>query len=328
MILKVAALAVVGILVLALLSMFFDSNLRFSSNLGLEESGSFQRDSGVSVSPSAPSPSPEYDFASGEVGRIYYPPVGGTTGDDAEEFEVTEYTARIETRNKERDCAIISALKSRTYVIFENANEYENGCDYVFKVEVDRTEEILSIVRDLDPRDLRENVYTIKQQIENYDTEIEILERKLESIEQTLEDAIAAYEEITQLATENRDAQTLAIIIDSKIDTIEKLTQERIRVTEQLDRLGQARLEQVDRLDYTNFYVNIDEDKYLDWENVKDSWKAAVQDFVRAINTIVQGLTIGLLALLLLAAQYLLYLIILLVIAKYGWKFAKDFWKK
>ena len=38
------------------------------------------------------------------------PPMDGTTGSDAEEFEVTSYSATVETRQLEQDCAVISGL--------------------------------------------------------------------------------------------------------------------------------------------------------------------------------------------------------------------------
>ena len=56
------------------------------------------------------------------------PPVNPSpTGDDAEEFEVTAYSATIETRQLQETCDAVSALKAKDYVIFESANEYDRG---------------------------------------------------------------------------------------------------------------------------------------------------------------------------------------------------------
>lgn len=256
------------------------------------------------------------------------PRPGGTTGSDAEDFEVTEYSASIESRNKTAVCAEISSLKKLDFVIFERANDYQDGCNYTFKVEHERAEEILAVIESLNPRELSENTYTIKRQLDDFTSETEILENKLDSINKTLEDAIDAYDEITALATDTQNAEALASIIDSKIGIIERLTRERINITAQLERLARSKTDQLDRLLYTYFHINVYENKIVDFENLKDSWKSALKGFVRDVNRVVQDVTINLIALLLLLAQYVIYFFIILFVAKYGWRITKDIWKK
>lgn len=256
------------------------------------------------------------------------PVPGGTVGGNAEEFEVTEYHASIETRNRERTCREVSQLKAREYVVFERANEYDRGCNYTFKVEHDRVAEVLTIIEALHPRDLSENTYTIKREIDDFTSETEILERKLASIDETLTNALAAYDEVTVLATRTQDVESLAKIIDSRINVIERLTQERISITAQLERLTRAKNEQLDRLEYTYFHVDVYERTLVDGEQLADSWKEAVEMFVRDINDFVQNITINLLALLFVAAQYVLYFFILLFVVKYLYRAAKYIWKK
>ncbi|MFA6394255.1 MAG: hypothetical protein WCW25_05335 [Patescibacteria group bacterium] len=260
--------------------------------------------------------------------RIMPPQNGGIAGDTAEEFEVTDYSATVETRNLGAACRTIADLKAREYVIFENANQYDRGCNYQFKVRRENVNEILEIIKSLKPKELNENVYTIKQLVDDYTGEIEILEKKLKSIDETLEKAVAAYDDIAALAVKTEDAESLAKIIDSKINIIERLAEERININSQLERISRSKAEQLDRLEYTFFYVNVYENKFVDGKNIKDSWKAAIKEFARDINKVAQDMTINLVKLLFLAFQYLVYLFILLVIAKYGWKAGKYFWKK
>ena len=106
------------------------------------------------------------------------------------------------------------------------------------------------------------------------------------------------------------------------------MTQERISVNEQLDRLSRSKAEQLDRLEYTYFNVSVTENKYINSEQIRDSWQAAVRKFVRDVNEIAQGLTINLLALVFMAIQIALYAVLLLVLAKYGWRLAKYIWNK
>lgn len=251
-----------------------------------------------------------------------------STGNLAEDFEIKEYTARIETNDKDVTCQIIADLKADEDIIFENANDNETGCRYNFKVKNERASEVLAIVNSLDPRDLNESTYTIKQTLDDYTSEIDILEAKKASIESTLQDALTAYDQVTTLASNSNDIETLAKVIDSKLATIEKLTQQQILVNEQLDRIQRSKQMQLDRIDYTYFYVNISENKYIDKDDIKDSWKLAVKSFVRDVNESLQGLTIGLIYLLVQILQYGIYLFILLFVVKHGWDYIQSFWKK
>lgn len=255
-------------------------------------------------------------------------PASPSTGDNAEEFEVSDYNATIETRRLKDTCAQVMALKARPEVIFESASESEHACNYSFKVKRAQAAEILGVVKSFDPKELTENTYTIKGLVDDYTSETEILQKKLASIDDTLKKAISAYDGVTALATRVQDIESLAKIIDSKITIIERLTQERISVNAQLERLSRAKAVQLDRLEYTYFNLNILENKFVDGQSLKDSWKTAIKEFVRDVNAVAQDITVNLAVVLLLIAQYALYIFILLVVVKYGWQLAKYIWRR
>ena len=261
-------------------------------------------------------------------GIMPQPQTPGTTGSDAENFEVVNYNGSIETNRLNNTCKTITDLKAKDYVVFENSNESDTYCTYTFKVAKDHVEEVKKIINDLDPRELTENKYTIKNQVEDFTSETDILKKKTEVIETTLKNALTAYDQITALAARTQDAGALAKVIDSKIQTIERLTQERLNINEQLDRLGRGKAQQLDRLEYTYFTIHVYENKYLDGETLKDSWKQAVRSFFFDLNTIAQDLTIGLVTLLVTAAQFILYFFIVVVVAKYVWRGTKYVWNK
>jgi len=275
---------------------------------------------------------------SGEMGlsvrniadSIGIPPTPNNTipGDDAEEYEVTEYNTSIETRNKDNVCAIFEDLKQLDYVIFESASAYDNGCYFRFKVKNENVGQVLDIIESMDPKDFSENTYTIKTLVDDYTSEVEILEKKKASIEETLESAVKAYDDITNIATRTQNAEALAKIIDSKIGIIERLTDKKININSQLERLARSKAEQLDRILYTNFYVNVTENKYIDVNNLKDSWKIAIKKFVRDINISIQDISVNLIAVLFSVVQYIIYFFILLFAVKYGWKIAKQVWRK
>ena len=256
-----------------------------------------------------------------------YPGGGATTGDNAEEFEVTDYSSTIETRNLNRTCEDISSLKAFEYVIFENSNESDKYCNYTFKVERSHREEILQIIKDLNPRELIENTYTIKNIVEDFTSELDILVNKLTAINETLSGAIDSYDEITRVAVNANDAEALAKIIDSKIKLIERLSQDKINVSTQIDRLNRSKAQQLDRLDYIYFHVSIYANKIIDGQALRDSWKASLQEFIRETNKTSQDLSVRLFTFLLSVVQIVIYLVIALYVTKHLWKWAKKFWK-
>jgi flagellar biosynthesis/type III secretory pathway chaperone len=252
----------------------------------------------------------------------------GSVGGDAEDYEVTNYRADIQARNIESTCGVIFQLKGLNYVVFEYAEESDNYCNYSFKVERERASEILGVIKDLNPRNLSENTRTIKKQVEDFTSEREILEAKQQSINETLESALLAYSEITALATNTGDAETLAGVINSRIQVIERLTQERINISAQLDRLSRAQAEALDGLDYTQFSVTVVERRFINLEAMGDSWQRAIEQFFLTVNKALQDATINVLAFLFAVLPYILYLFIIIVFAKYGWRLAKYVWEK
>lgn len=250
-----------------------------------------------------------------------------STGVDAEDFEVTTYSSTIETRKLDKTCNKIASLKSKDYVIFEDSNKNDDSCYYRFKVEKDKAAEIVKIIEDLDPEILNVNVQSIKGMIEGVESELDILKKKLTSIEETLEDAQDAYDEITVLATRQQDAETLANIIDSKLDLIERLTNQKLQVKTQIDRYNKTMADQLDRLNFTFFNINVYEDLIFDWEQIKDSWKYEAKEVVRNVNEVLQGISIGLITFLTRVAQGILYLFIAVFLLKMVWIGLKKIWK-
>ncbi|MEA3398375.1 MAG: hypothetical protein U9R06_01385 [Patescibacteria group bacterium] len=334
-ILKIVGLGLLGIVVLAFVFNLLGSSFGAVTkqiapqssfgigNLAMEDALDF--DKGMAYSKNASS----YGSAVAELStRNIAPGQGIVTGDTAEDYEVTQYNARIETRQLEQVCAVVSGLKPRDYVIFENANEYDTGCNYTFKVKQENKEEILAIIEGLNPKTLTENIRTIKRQIDDYTSKEAILKNKLAVIEDTLSNAVIAYDEISRLATHERDVESLAKIIDSKIRIIESLTQQRVNVTTQLDRLSRSKAEQLDRLDYVYFYVNVYENKFVDPDVIKDSWKAAIKKFINNMNGVLQSVSVNLVYVIFMILQYLLYFFIIFLAIRYAWKYVKYIWRK
>ncbi len=256
--------------------------------------------------------------------------VGGEVSIDSYggEYEITQYDATVETGKLSEDCAAVSELKNKDFVVFENSNIAERYCNFSFKVDKENVEEVLAVVKNLNPRDLNQNIESIQEEIEDFTSREEILKNKQASINETLYSALSAYEEITALATKTNNADSLAKIIDSKIDILERLTSERLQVNTELDNLARAKAEQLDRLKYVNFYVYIYENKIFDGQVLKDYWISSSQQFVSNINQLSRDLSLGLVEIFIVIVKYLIYIFLFIAAAKLCWKFGKGIWKK
>ncbi len=250
-----------------------------------------------------------------------------SAGDDAEEYEIKTYTATVKTRRLAETCSVISELKVRDDVIFENANQNDDGCWFSFKVEKEIADEILAFIKKLKPEDLNENIRTIKGTIEYYDKQLEILEKKLESVEDILAKAQDAYDEVAILATRKQDVESLAMIIDNKLKLIEKLTNERMNIKQQIDRYNQNKAEQMERLNYSFFNVNIYKDLIFDWKQIKESWKFELKAFVRNFNDVIQGISVNLVTYMIRFVQVAIYFFISIFLLKFVWMATKKIWK-
>lgn len=258
---------------------------------------------------------------------IPMPPRDGYVDEQAEEYEVQDYNVSYRTHDKTRVCTAIAGLKPREDIIFERANESDRNCDYSFKVPKEKAEEILTLLEELDPEYLNASTYTIQRAVEGLTDELSILQNKLTEIEMVLAEAQQSYSELTKLATRKQDVESLTKLIELKLNTIERLSNERRSINEQIERLAKQKNEQLERIKYVNFSVSVYEDPFVDWKRIGDSWKNEIQYFVTNFNDMLQSVTVGLVTFALRAVQGLVYLFLGLLLLKFAWLIGKRVWR-
>lgn len=323
---KVGAVIILGLIALSiaasLISVAFRTIVGGGSFLGMNEKGyggGYATEEGAYYG----------DMALGNraMAPSYYPEPGFSTGTDAEDFEVKSYDGTINTRKLDKTCDTIANLKAKDYVIFENSNKNDESCYYRFKVLKANEAEIVKLIEDMDPEVFNANIQSIKQNVKGIDNELDILGKKLKSIEETLGNAQTAYDEISVLATKQQDAETLAKIIDSKLNLIERLTSERMNIKSMIDQYNQSKSDQLDQLDFTFFNISVIKDLIFDWKQIKDSWKFEAKELVRNLNEVVQAISLHLVIYLAIFVQAILYFFIAIFLLKFVWIGTKKIWK-
>jgi hypothetical protein len=134
------------------------------------------------------------------------------------------------------------------------------------------------------------------------------------------------YDELMKLATKKSDTESLAKLIDSKLNLINKLTTEEQNILSSLTRYNRDKNIQLERLKYSFFNVNIYEELIVDWREIKRSWKDSVQRFVRDLNDIAQDLTVNLVDYVARYFQVTIYFFISLFMLKLVWIATKKIW--
>ncbi len=330
--LLIVAAFVVLALVLALIGTAFSGfgrTQRSPSYVTFDQKGSFGMAERAAYDSAASAPS-----VSGDVALSYrniVPPDGGqgyVPGNDAEEFEARSFNAAIRTGDLDGVCNTILGWKPEPYVVFLEETRTESACYVRFKVERARVDDVVALLTALRPDDLTVRTETIREQVLDHTSRLDILLGKQKVTEETLEQAARAYDELLALARSAEDVASLSKVIDSKLAQIERLTREQIAIASEIEAVTRQKAAAMDRLDYAEFTVRVSKFQIVDLTGLRESWVAALQQFVRTLNTTLQAMTLGLIAALLHLALFLIYVIVLLVLVKHGWRLARDFWQR
>ena len=316
----------VGLIIISILSSARGSLLGVGQGGNVPIPGMSQKVGGYGVA-SLQSPDSYNAYESyGGRGVMYSTP--SVTTSKAEDFELTSYQVTIESRNIEEDCQSIQSLKADESIIFLSANTSKDSCSFSFKAEKQSAKKAIAVIKALDPKNFIENVRTIEDTLISYDKRKEILETELATIQKILDDALVSYEALSKLAITTGSVTNLRQAIYDKVDIIERLTQKKLSIEQELRQTGDAISSNKGEMQYEQFSVSIYKNTFVDKEALISSWKYEVKQFINEINASAQALTIGLIMFIFMLVKYILYFLVIVVIVKYLKKIVVYIWKK
>lgn len=286
--------------------------------------GSYGVDSDVSYSESA-------DMVMSAPGMMMAPPMPSVNGSrNAELYQRAGYSASYETRKFKETCTAIEDLKPLSYVLFDSASNGERYCSYSFRVEKEKTEEVIAKLKALNPKDWNVSIESVAQGIENTSDRVDILKRRLASIDETLKEAEVAFARLSALATQNARVTDLTNIITQKLSMVERLTNEKLSLEEQIRQYSGGKDDQIEETTYSHFSVSVSKWSAIDWQSLKDSWKYKVQNTLRDISDTLASILLTIPALILTFIWYGLVfglsILSLAVFAKFMMKFVMKIW--
>jgi len=294
---------------------------------GVEQGESFKS---MSMTDSV-SRSPQYEMSydvGGASNTSRPAPSGGTGSYDEVAYEARQYTIAYKTGDFEEVTAAIEAYKPNLAVVFEQATHNDTYAQYRFKVAREHVDTVLATLEELGPTGLTEQTEVVKKQLMRYAGELEILEQQEALLLSTLTDVNAAYNELVTLSKDTGDVETLATVINDKLKYVQDLSQRRIQVAAQIERIAQRKAELMDRIEYVYFTVTVMKYQFIDGDDLKDDWVAGVRGVVYDMSTTLQWLTFGLMQLFLLLLVLAVYGAVLLFIGKHGWRLVRAYWQR
>ena len=235
---------------------------------------------------------------------------------EASLFEIKRYEIKYQTNKTLALQKKIKILKKKPYVLFDKYDESKSKSSYILKVKRAYSKEVLSFLEELSPTKIHLYVENIKKSIDASVNKEKLLKEKLSKLEIILNDATQSYTKLLILAQEKNDIDALTKLVELKIDTLNRLTNEKNSILSQITTLTRKKKELFERLNYVIFKVVIDEFLYIDMENLKNSWKYDIKALISNFNSLIQSLTTTLFSFMLKLAKFFIYFIIMLFILK------------
>jgi hypothetical protein len=260
------------------------------------------------------------------------PPMPSVNGSrNAEKFERTGYNAHYETGRMSEVCDAIEALKPMAYVLFDSAYVGERNCNYVFRVESKKADEVVAKLKETNPKEWSVSIDTFAQQIENTGDYVATLQRRLDSIKETMKESEVAFARLTTLATQGGKVENLTTIITQKLAMVERLTNERLSLEEQIKQVTNNKTQQVDETAYAHFNVSVVTREIIDWRGLGDEWRNNLQNAIRSVSDVLSGVLFGLPVLLVWIVFWALgagiSILAAVVFAKYMWMWVVKVWR-
>jgi hypothetical protein len=240
-----------------------------------------------------------------------YPHVNGSR--NAELYQREGYSATYETRKYKETCEAIEGLKPLAYVIFDSANQAEKYCSYGFRVEKLHADEIVGTLKAFNPKEWNVSTYSVAQGIENTEDRIQILKRRLSSTESTLAEVEQSFARLSSLATQGGKVADLTNIISQKLSMVERLTNEKLSLEEQIRQLTGGKSDQIDETVYAHFSVSVTKWSAIDWQSMKDSWRYRIQETVRSMSDTLSSIVLTVPSIILTLMWYALVLALLIL---------------
>jgi hypothetical protein len=111
---------------------------------------------------------------------------------------------------------------------------------------------------------------------------------------------------------------------------VERLTNEKLSLEEQIRQATNSKTDQVDETAYAHFNVSVLKRELVNWQNIRDMWREALENTVRDVSVLMSNIVLWLPVLLVQIVFWALFggisLLAFVVFVKYMWQWAVWVW--
>lgn len=244
-----------------------------------------------------------------------------------ERYETTQYNVKARTKQFDELCNAVKQLKADNEINFKQITESLNNCQANFFVSKNKTEAVLATLNSYSGVEINLNTESVTRYRSQLQSQTNILQQQLSSIERSLNAAETQFSEIAELAKNQKDVATLSQTIREKINMVEMLTQQKINLTNQLDNIYRQSAELEERIDVVEFYVNVNRSYPIFLNKDSKKWETAKENLKDTFTDTMIGLTTTFVTFLLWILRLSIYLLVVLIVVRGVWKFINVIWK-
>ncbi|MBP6881793.1 MAG: hypothetical protein KBC35_04170 [Candidatus Pacebacteria bacterium] len=334
-------LAAVGILVALFIALFVLALLNTStSGLGISEVG---MDEGYSLSaPMAPSFSNSFKGgtmmdddmameAESSYTSSYYPepfPTPGGYTSDLESYETTSYNINARTKDFDGLCGAVANLKNDPQIHFRSITSSLNNCYASFFVTEERVAGVITTLTGFRGVEVNRNTESVTRHKEQLESQTVILQQQLTRVESSLVAAQAQLDRLNQIFNTSDEVTRLSSEVTKSLQYIDQLTQRKISLISQLDDIYQQSADLAERMKVVQFDVQVNRANPIIIDKYERQWDNAWEELKDAFTETLIGLTAFFGIFLLWVVRIGLYLLVVLVLVRGLWKFAKLLWSR
>lgn len=256
------------------------------------------------------------------------PPLPDPSGyvPNLETYETSSYNLSGRLRDFETACDTLESLKADGRYHFKYLTSNLNNCRATFFTDEAHVAEALNRLEQFNGVTVSRNTQSVTRHRENIQSRASIIRQQLDIVERTLAEAEAAYTEIEAFARAERDVAEYSKAVDTKLRQIDQLTNRKINLTSQLQGIAQQAADLEERIGVTELSVSFSRSYTLNPDKNSRAWERAWETLSDTWTNFGTGLTAYFGVFVLYVVQYSLYLLVLIVAARFGWKAVRKIW--
>lgn len=265
------------------------------------------------------------------IGSSYYPvpePVPGGYTSDLEKYETTTYSVTARTKQFDEVCSAIRNLKSDQEIHFKALNESTNNCSSTFYVKEAKASEVLTTLTTFKGVEYVRNTDSVTRHRQQIQSQTSIIQQQLANVQRSLTTAETQLNNLTDFYLTSEDVATLSKRVNESLALIDQLTERKIGLTAQLNNLYQQAADLEARMGVVEFSVNINRSNPIYLEKDSQKWERAWDDLSNTFTDTLIGLSAFFGIFILWILRFVIYGLVLLVLARLLWKLIQFVWSK